>query len=269
MAKSFVLCVIALTSLAHSAAGWYSYAETSTFTKYTATTTTTETSTPSCFQVVATTSTITTLNQVPECDTTQPPTTAALLVTTGRKRKRDARLIEEGPLEGAEYEDFILPSKSSEVFDEFNVVENDVESAMSKNPRRGGRFIPMIRYLEKTTVTTSSIITSSANATSTATYQLFYCTPSGLTSTSACTSSIAYVNLVQCTETAQCAALTDTPICNTDTNRCVQCTEDTTCASITATPVCDTAANTCVECNNDSQCTASTNNICDVTNTCV
>ena len=45
------------------------------------------------------------------------------------------------------------------MFDEFNVVEDDVESAMSKNPRRGGRFIPMIRYLEKTTVTTSSVIT--------------------------------------------------------------------------------------------------------------
>ena len=47
------------------------------------------------------------------------------------------------------------------MFDEFNTVEdNVVESAMmSENPRRGGRFLPMIRYLEKTTVTTSSVIT--------------------------------------------------------------------------------------------------------------
>ena len=33
-------------------------------------------------------------------------------MATGRKRKRDARLIEEGPFDGAkEYDDFILPSK--------------------------------------------------------------------------------------------------------------------------------------------------------------
>ena len=53
--------------------------------------------------------------------------------------------------------------QSSEMFDEFNTVENDVEPTMSGNPRRGGRFLPMIRYLEKTTVTTSSVVTRCLN----------------------------------------------------------------------------------------------------------
>ena len=137
------------------------------------------------------------------CDTTQPPTTAAV-VATGKKRKRAAGLTEDGPYAyddgGEEIDTLIQPSKSSDMLDKFDIVEDElVDSAISTNPSspRGGRFLPMIRYLEKSTVTTSSVITSSANATNTATYPLFFCTPSGLTSTSACASSIAYINLVR------------------------------------------------------------------------
>ena len=134
---------------------------------------------------------------MPLCDTTQPPTTAAV-VAAGKKRKRAAGLMEEGPYNdgGEEVDYFIQPSKSSEMLDEFDIVEDELlDSTVSTN--RGGRFLPMIRYLEKSTVTTSSVITSSTNATSTATYPLYFCTPSGLTSTSACASSIAYINLVR------------------------------------------------------------------------
>jgi hypothetical protein len=61
------------------------------------------TSTPSCFQVLATTSTITALNQVAVCGTTQPPTKLA-----GRK-KREADFIDNNPI-NHEY-NFIVPSK--------------------------------------------------------------------------------------------------------------------------------------------------------------
>ncbi len=64
--------------------------------------TTTITSTPSCFQILASTSTTTALNQVVVCGTTQPPTTAAAAVVTGRKR-REALLID-GRLDEEDFE---------------------------------------------------------------------------------------------------------------------------------------------------------------------
>ena len=86
--------------------------------------------------------------------------------------------------------------------DEFELYDDQpVDSAMSNNPHRAGRFLPMIRYLSKVTITTSSVVTSSVNSTGTATYPLFYCTPSGFPSTSVCASSIAYINLVRKCET--------------------------------------------------------------------
>ena len=47
------------------------------------------TSTPSCFQVLVTTSATSSLSQVPQCPTTQPPTTATA-VMSGKKKKRAA-----------------------------------------------------------------------------------------------------------------------------------------------------------------------------------
>jgi hypothetical protein len=70
--------------------------------------TTTITSTPSCFQVLATTSTITSLNQVAVCGTTQPPTTLAV-AATGRKKRELADFIDDNPIDD-EY-NLIVPSK--------------------------------------------------------------------------------------------------------------------------------------------------------------
>lgn len=44
----------------------------------------------------------------------------------------------------------------------------------------------------------------------------------------------------------------ETPVCNTNNNRCVGCLKDDDCSE--DTPSCDTTTNTCVECKNSSQC---------------
>ena len=72
-----------------------------------------------------------------------------------------------------------------------------LEPDQSANPRRRRRFLPLIRFLSKITTTTASIVTSSVNATGTATYPLFYCTPSGLDTSSVCSSSIATIALAR------------------------------------------------------------------------
>ena len=84
-----------------------------------------------------------------------------------------------------------------------------------------------------------------------------------------------FCRMGECTESAQCASLTATPICNTDTMRCVECVADVTCMDSNqsffdaAQPHCDTASNTCVQCTQNSECTDTSTPTCDVTNTCV
>ncbi len=85
-------------------------------------------------------------------------------------------------------------SDDGDELDDFELVIDPAHQ--SPNPRQQ-RFLPLIRFLSKVTLTTASVITSSVNATATATYPLYSCTPSGLASTSACTSSIAVLQLAR------------------------------------------------------------------------
>jgi hypothetical protein len=79
-------------------------------TRFTTTMTTVVTSTPSCFQVLVTTATVTDLGMVPICGTTQPPTTSSGMII-GRK-KREVDFIDQMPIED-EFDDGdnINPSK--------------------------------------------------------------------------------------------------------------------------------------------------------------
>jgi hypothetical protein len=64
---------------------------------------------------------------------------------------------------------------------------------------------------------------------------------------------------VVCTADTQCAALMNTPACNTTTSMCVECVTDAHCAANPANanqPHCDVANNNCVECLANADCAA-------------
>jgi hypothetical protein len=74
-----------------------------------------------------------------------------------------------------------------------------------------------------------------------------------------------------CKDDSDCAALKNTPVCDTKNGVCVECVTNDTCAGNSKGPVCDATASVCVECSDDDDCKGHpVNKICNTkSNQCV